>query len=730
MKKNILLFISILTSVATFSQNKIVVDTTALNEVLVYANKFPEHQKRVAQTVSVIKDKIALNYQSNTADVLINSGNLFVQKSQQGGGSPVIRGFEASRVLLMVDGIRMNNAIYRSGHLQNIITVDNMILDRVEVLYGPSSTIYGSDALGGVINMFTKNPVVANSNKTIVTGNAVARYATAIEEARGHVDFNIASKQWASLTSVTYGKFGDVMQGNQRSIDYPDFGKKFFYTERYNNMDSAFANADPNKQKASGYKQIDVTQKILFQPNENMQHLLNVQISSTSNIPRYDRLTETSAGTLKYAEWNYGPQMRNLVSYHFSANKLNGFLKEIKLVASYQDIEESRITRKFKNNNRDSRVERVNVFAVNIDAKHYSGKNEFHFGVESNINYVRSTAQRENIVTGLLSKIDTRYADGPTKMSYNAAYVQHTLKINNTLTLNDGLRLNSVLLDARFIDTSIFHLPFTKAIQNNVAVTGNIGLVYATPKKLRVAALVSSGFRSPNVEDLTKVFETGVGAVIVPNKDLKPEYTYNAELNFSHTINKFTYGASVYYTWFTNAIVTDNFKFNGQDSIQYQGATTAVFAPQNKAKAYLYGYSINAAYSICKTTTLDAVYNYTYGRYTQAGVTIPLDHIAPTYGKVALTHSNKKYLAQLYTLFNGWKKMENYNLNGEDNEQYATKDGMPSWMTLNVQGGISLQKSVSLHLAIENILDKNYRYFASGISAPGRNFVLSLKAAF
>ncbi|NJN34367.1 MAG: TonB-dependent receptor plug domain-containing protein [Saprospiraceae bacterium] len=71
-----------------------------------------------------------------------------------------MRGFEASRVLLVVDGVRMNNLIYRSGHLQNAITVDQNMLDRVEVLFGTASTVYGSDALGGVVHFFTKKPLL------------------------------------------------------------------------------------------------------------------------------------------------------------------------------------------------------------------------------------------------------------------------------------------------------------------------------------------------------------------------------------------------------------------------------------------------------------------------------------------------------------------------------------------------------------------------------------------
>jgi len=169
--------------------------TQSLQEVVVYANKFPTLSKNIIQTIGVITDKNLIQYQANTADILTASGQVFVQKSQQGGGSPVIRGFEASRILLMVDGIRMNSAIFRAGHLQNIITVDNMSLDRVEVNYGPSSTLYGSDALGGVINLFTKTPQLNNSPKWKTNGNMIYRYANGQNENRQHIDFNIANHQ-------------------------------------------------------------------------------------------------------------------------------------------------------------------------------------------------------------------------------------------------------------------------------------------------------------------------------------------------------------------------------------------------------------------------------------------------------------------------------------------------------------------------------------------------------
>ena len=714
-------------------------DTTTkqLKDVVIYANKFPTLSKNIVQRVVSLTDKVLIQQQANTADILTASGQVFVQKSQAGGGSPVVRGFEASRVLLMVDGIRMNSAIFRAGHLQNIITVDNMILDRVEILYGPSSTMYGSDALGGVVNLFTKQPQLFISNIASkkapwkVNGNLVYRYGNGQNENRQHIDVNIANHKWAYLTSFTNSSFGDMRQGNQRSAAYPDFGKRFFYVARENNTDVVKDNsASVNIQKLSGYKQTDLLQKVLFKPNENTEHLLNVQFSNSSDINRYDRLTETSKGLPVYSEWYYGPQVRNMVGYKLTKLNLNGYFQKLTANVNYQHLEESRISRKFKSTNKDYRFEAVDIFGLNVDLLHQGKSSELHVGVESYYNKVGSTAYRNNIATNLRSAITTRYSDGPTNMANQAIYAQHTQFLSGNWVLNSGLRLNNVQLNANFKDTSLMHFPFTDANQKNTAMTGNLGMAYNGADGFRVAFGLSSGFRAPNVDDLTKVFDTKTGYVVVPNKDLKPEYTYNTELNVSKTTASYSIGASLFYTWFKNALVVDKFKWNNASTNLYQGVMSDVYASQNKAKAVVYGFNVNGSVNFTPNTTLAATYTYTKGTYQNGTIEMPLDHIPPTYGRIGLKHDVKKFSAELFTVFNGWKRVKDYNLNGEDNEIYATKDGMPAWQIWNINTNYQLTKKLNFSFQIENIADLNYRYFASGISALGRNYIVQARYSF
>ncbi len=702
-----------------------------LYEVVVYANKFPTASKNIIQTIGLITDKTFINQQANTADILTASGQVFVQKSQLGGGSPVIRGFEASRVLLMVDGIRINSAIFRAGHLQNIITVDNMILDRVEINYGPSSTMYGSDALGGVVNLFTKNPILNTNASWKTSGNAVLRYANGQNENRQHVDINIANNKWAYLTSFTNSNFGDLRQGNNRLAAYPDFGKRLFYVTNTNGVDIANDNsANVNIQKITGYTQTDLLQKIMYKPLANVEHLLNIHLSNSSNINRYDRLTETSKGLPTNAEWYYGPQVRNMVGYKYSASALKGYFQELTVNTSYQHLEESRISRKFKSSNKDFRIENVDIIGVNADLLHQQKNGDLHFGLESYYNMVKSTAYRTNIVTSANSAIATRYSDGPTNMAYQALYLQQTKYLDAHWVLNEGIRFNMVQLNAQFKDTSLMHFPFTEAKQSNAAFTGNIGLAYNAEDGYRLTFGLSSGFRAPNIDDLTKVFDTKTGYVVVPNKDLKPEYTYNAEINLSRNTNSFSWGASLFYTWFKNALVADKFTWNGESKINYQGVLSDVYATQNKAKAVVYGFNVNGRLRIMDNTDIAGTYTYTKGTYNDGVKEMPLDHIPPSYGRLGIKHGTEKWNAEVFSVFNGWKRIADYNLNGEDNEIYATKDGMPSWTTINFASYYTPTKKLSLGFQIENITDLNYRYFASGISAVGRNYILSCRVSF
>ncbi len=702
-----------------------------LEEVIISVNKSEESKKFVSQQIQVINSaQIELLQSQTTADLIANTGNVFVQKSQMGGGSPVIRGFEASRIVLVVDGVRMNNIIYRSGHLQNIVSMDNAILDRAEILFGPSSTVYGSDALGGVIHMFTRKPLFAgHEEKANLKVNAFTRYGSANEEKTGHIDVNIGCENLASLTSFTYSSFGDLKGGkNQNPFYTQSYGERPYYTERINGVDSLVKNKNKYLQVQSGYNQYDILQKFSFRQNEHSSHSLNIQFSNSTDVPRYDRLTDPDANGLKYAEWYYGPQTRFLTAYEFKYVNHKAFFQTINAGINFQDIEESRHTRRFGGNALSHRTENVKVYGADLDFQRLTEKHKLRLGVEGQYNTLKSIADEENVLSGALSPLDTRYPDGDNSMTDVAIYYSHTWKINKQLSLTDGIRLGMVSLSSSFVDTSFFHLPYTKADQSNMVYSGSLGLIHLPSDDLKLSLMVSTGFRAPNVDDLSKVFESSPGLVIVPNPDLKPEKTVNTEFGITKIFDKKTSWENVvYYTHFIDAVVTDKFKLNGQDSILYDGSMSQVLANQNAGEAYIYGLSSNIRSQCTDNLSLNFSLNYTYGRIKTDSSDYPLDHISPFMMRLQLSYVYEKFNADFFVNYNGWKKLKDYYLNGEDNEQYATPDGMPAWFTLNFRASYKLHKYVTLQAGVDNIFDTQYRTFASGINAPGRNLIAALR---
>ena len=747
----------------TFAQNQLSDTTKNLEAVIISASKFAEKRINIAQQIEVISYKTiqSANAQS-TGDLLANTGKVFVQKSQQGGSSPVLRGFEASRILLVIDGVRLNNAIYRSGHLQNVITVDQNSLNRVEVVYGPSSTTYGSDALGGTIHFITKAPILSPNTKLYTTGTSFARYSTVNNEKTVHADISLANKKFGWYQAYNYSDFGDLKMGNNYLKTYPNFGRRSKYITQINGIDSVVNNTDDRVQKFSGYKQWDVVQKFLYKPNEYLTHLVNLQLSNSTNIPRYDRLQDvrnfggTIGTTLRFAQWDYGPQKRLMGAYEMMYTK-PGFFKEIKANINYQQIEESRITREYRRIDRlDKQVEKVGVWGGSLSGRKFIQNHEIVVGADAQLNNVRSEATRTNLATLAQSNIISRYPNGNNVMNNYGMYAQHIYKFKNKkLVLNDGFRIQAIHLKSNIKDNSFLKLPDTAVVQNNVALTGNVGIVAQLYKRTSLSSVISSGFRAPNIDDLAKVFESSTAArqVVLPNADIRPEYTYNIDVTLKQDIGSVAMvELTGYYTLFKNAIIKAPFKFNGQDSIVFDGVKSQVLASQNVNNARVYGFSLSVKVNLTKAFTIYHTLSYTKGFFIvdeNTPSTIyekqpngsyelvkrnvaqkPLDHISPIIGKFSLAYERKKISSELFILFNGWNRLDEFSADGEDNAQYATAEGMPAWYTANWKAQVAFTKNTSLQLGVDNIFDRNYRPFASGFSAGGRNVMLALRVGW
>jgi hemoglobin/transferrin/lactoferrin receptor protein len=720
---------------ASFCQTpKDSLSSTPLNEVIVSSQKtISTLETNPIQITNISAKEIEFENFQNTADALLNSGNLHVQKSQQGGGSPVIRGFEANRILLLVDGVRMNNLIFRAGHLQNVITVDENLLDNIEIFYGPSSTLFGSDALGGAVNLNTKNTPFSDNKKRPFNGNIASRYSSANQEKSTYFDLSFSGKNISTLTAFSYNNFGDLRMGKQKNHNGDYFGERPFYVNTNSNRtDYIVTNNNPLIQKHSGYEQYNLMQKINYKTPKSYIHGLNFQYSTTSDVPRYDRLTDPSSTTvLKNAEWYYGPQKRLLAIY--SLNKAKSILKsDLNMNLAYQNVKESRNTRKFGNLNLEHNLENVNVFSLGLNLHRKLKAGEIFYGFESYYETLNSTAYSENITTGIHSSIATRYPNGVNNMSRNEIYLSYN-GWNTKLFWNAGTRIGYTTLKSTIESNSIFTLLFNTVNQNNLTYSGTVGITHKTSKNITLKTNLSSGFRTPNIDDLAKVFDSGNGILIVPNTNLKPEKTITADLgiNLKSTNSRFEINNTFYYTRLFDAIVTDTFTYNNQNTIVYNDEESMVYANQNKGKAFVTGFSTQLQFDITNTLKITNNFNYTFGRIIDSDNSkVPLDHIPPYYGKVGLMYHKKWATIEGYLLYNGKKDIEDYYPNGEDNERYTPEGGMPAWETYNLKTSFTVYKAMTLFTGVENILDTQYRVFASGINAPGRNIYAGLKCSF
>lgn len=706
-----------------------------LKEVVMSANKVEEKNSDLPVRIDIIQARqIQLGNPQTTGELLQQNGTVFIQQSQLGGGSAVLRGMETNRVLMVVDGVRMNNAIYRAGHIQNVITIDPNILSRVEILHGPGSVIYGSDAMGGVIHFYTRNPVLSTSDKVFASGSAMLRYASAANEYSQNFNLNVGGKKWAAFFGASTKDIGDLREGSKRISKYGDWGKSLYYADRINGKDVMVENEDQLVQKNSGYTQYDLFAKILYKPTANYSMLLNAQYSNSSNIPRYDRLTEMSNGKLKYAEWYYGPQTRGFISLTNEWTKPTKIYDNFRLIAAYQNISEDRVSRSFGKSKKKHQEETVNVFSVNADfLKQIFVKSELRYGLEGILNQVDSKAYNQNIVTSAITEdAASRYPDGGNTLNSFAAYVSNNWEISEKLIFSQGLRLNYVALDAKYTQKmmDLIKFPFSAEMkQDNTALNGSLGLVYMPGNGWRVTTNISTGFRAPNIDDLTKLNDSNSAdqLIVVPNPDLKPENAYNAELTLGKAFGDvFNVEVTGFYTLLKDAFVVKPTTYNGQDSIVFDGTLSAVQSMQNAGNATIYGLEGNFLAKLTGSLSLRSSLTYTYGHVKDDDV--PMDHIPPLFGITSLKFNLKKFNADFYARYNGWKHIADYSPSGEDNESYATEDGMPSWYTLNLKAGYQINRYIGLQAGVENILDVHYRNFASGISAPGRNIFVTLRA--
>ena len=714
-------------------------DNELLDEVVISASKFSQKFREVPKKVTQInRSMIEFTNPMTSADLLERGGYVYIQKSQLGGGSPMIRGLSTNRLVLSVDGVRLNNAIFRSGNIHNVISISPMNIENTEVIMGSASVLYGSDAIGGVMNFYTKKAKLSNDSNPNIQININSRYSSASNEKMYHIDFNYGLEKIAFLSSFSKSDFDDLTMGIHGPSDYL---RPNYVTQNSAGDDVLVTNSKPRVQRNTGYSQTNFMQKVLYEPNEDLSIDIGIHFSKTGNIPRYDRLIRTNENEgLYYSEWYYGPQEWLLINSQLTyiPNETK-FYDELKFGSSFQRFSESRNSRRFSDSFLKSREEELDIFSLNLDFfKKISENSNITYGLEMIENKVGSFAKSINISDLSETPISTRYPDNSSLNSLGL-YINYKTKIIEDVFFQSGVRYSSTVLKSDLSQNNIYYdFIYENTTLENGAFVGGIGLSWVRNIYNNWKFNINTAFRSPNIDDLAKVFDSEPGSVVVPNPDLKPERSFGLEFGgYFRTKNNIELDFSSYVTYLYNSFIRDNFTLsNGLSEIIYDGELSQIQALQNSSKSFIYGIEFGINMFLNKNFRMKSQHNLIAGyELDDLPFGMPVRHIPPNYGNFHLIYNNGDFTIDTYLNYNS--KISFNNLAESERAKpymYALDENgnpySPSWMTFNVRSKYSFSKMLNINFTVENITNKLYRPYSSGISAPGLNFIFSLSYAY
>ena len=714
-------------------------DNELLDEVVISASKFSQKFREVPKKVTQInRSMIEFTNPMTSADLLERGGYVYIQKSQLGGGSPMIRGLSTNRLVLSVDGVRLNNAIFRSGNIHNVISISPMNIENTEVIMGSASVLYGSDAIGGVMNFYTKKAKLSNDSNPNIQININSRYSSASNEKMYHIDFNYGLEKIAFLSSFSKSDFDDLTMGIHGPSDYL---RPNYVTQNSAGDDVLVTNSKPRVQRNTGYSQANFMQKVLYEPNEDLSIDIGIHFSKTGNIPRYDRLIRTNENEgLYYSEWYYGPQEWLLINSQLTyIPKETKFYDELKFGSSFQRFSESRNSRRFSDSFLKSREEELDIFSLNLDFfKKISENSNITYGLEMIENKVGSFAKSISISDLSETPISTRYPDNSSLNSLGL-YVNYKTKIIEDVFFQSGVRYSSTVLKSDLSQNNIYYdFMYENTTLENGAFVGGIGLSWVRNIYNNWKFNINTAFRSPNIDDLAKVFDSEPGSVVVPNPDLKPERSFGLEFGgYFRTKNNIELDFSSYVTYLYNSFIRDDFTLsNGASEIIYDGELSQIQALQNSSKSFIYGIEFGINMFLNKNFRMKSQHNLIAGyELDDLPFGMPVRHIPPNYGNFHLIYNNGDFTIDTYLNYNS--KISFNNLAESERAKpymYALDENgnpySPSWMTFNVRSKYSFSKMLNINFTVENITNKLYRPYSSGISAPGINFIFSFSYAY
>lgn len=644
-------------------------DTTVqLKDVTVTATRQSTTLLQIPYAVSKLsRSQIDQIQTRTTPEALVGTAGVFLQKTNHGGGSPFVRSLTGNQNLLMIDGIRLNNATYRYGPNQYFNTIDLFGIQSIEVAKGTGSVQYGSDAMGGVIQVFTKDP--SFSEKANWSGNLIGRVLSQDAEYSGRAELVYSSSKTAFQVGYTNRKFGDLPGGDTTGIQRP-----------------------------SGYAENAFDVKFKWQLNPDWVFTAAHQQAQQQQVPLYHRVVLEN-----FSYYNFDPQKRQLSYLKFEGQTKQGLFSKISLTASTQVNQERRNYWRNGNANRFEENDKVNTIGLTTDVfsiiKHNWTANS---GIEFYADQVKSSKQQITIATGAIQNQRGLYPNDAQMQNFSL-YSLHHLRLGK-FVLEAGARFNALKIDVDTASVKPTSLVFNGAILYQLTNQQSIYMSYST------------GYRAPNIDDMGTL-----GLVDfryeVPAYGLKPEKTFNTEIGYKFQNKTVQWSVAMYYMHLTNLI-------NRVQVIGQQIGGYNVYIKENNQESYIRGFEYDLQIALTPKLMVNSNAAYAFGQNTSRNE--PMRRIPPMHGRTFVQWKQPTFDLTLEYQYAG---LQNRLAQGDKDDNRIPKGGTPGWAILNLHAGKSFG-AIQLRSGIVNLFNTDYRMHGSGINGMGRNLYISAQFRF
>jgi outer membrane receptor protein involved in Fe transport len=640
-----------------------------LNDVQIKITKNNLLNISQSASISTLSEKqIEENVSRSMAEAMIGTEGVWMQKTNHGGGSPFIRGLTGNYVLLLVDGIRMNNSTFRFGPNQYFNTISPFSVSSIEVLRGAGSVLYGSDAIGGTININTKNPSLSGDKR--IFGTATGQIMSHQMEYTGVLELGGNHKNFAFITNGSIRNFGDNYAG--KGIGY---------------------------QRPSGYSEKDFLFKGLWKFEDNSKLIFNYQWLRQDDVPRYDQVVQKD-----YEYYNFTLQQRQLAFLRYDKNWENSSVRELQVTASYQESNEERDTKKNDVNTQKNERDDVSTLGLTsqMDAILFK-RVEMVAGIDSYFDKVHSARSITDTETGeIIISARGLYPDGSSAIStavYNT-YLYDSDRWNFQL----GWRYNYTL---NKIEDQILG----PVNQSSSSLIGKASINYQINNH-HIYTTVNTGFRAPNINDLSSLGDFDYG-VEIPTNDLNPETSTNFEIGYKIAKRTFSFNVAYYYLYIQDLI--DRVRVDPDEDI---------YKKANVGEAFVTGFELGFQSQLSTYLSINGSMTYTYGENITKDE--PFRRIPPLFGDLSIRYERKNYFIILQNL--AANKQDR--LSGGDIDDHRIPEGGTSgWYVANIKGGMAW-KRFSFQLAFNNLFNQAYRMHGSGVDGQGRHLAASLNYHF